>query len=53
MVQKEIANYDFKDRYLMGVSDYPWSLMLGKAGEICLLADILENSEGKFPGFGI
>ena len=37
----EIAAYDFSDRFTTGISDYPFSLMLGLSGDICYYADCL------------
>lgn len=34
----------------VGVSDEPYSLMLGIAGDICFTMDVL-SGVGKFPGF--
>lgn len=34
----------------VGVSDEPYSLMLGLAGDICFTMDVL-HGVGKFPGF--
>ena len=51
-IQDGIANFKFKDRIMQGVSDYPYSLMLGTAGDLCLVADLLLG-EGVFPGFDI
>lgn len=34
----------------VGVSDEPYSLMLGYAGDICFIMDVIMGV-GKFPGF--
>ena len=47
---KEISNFHFSDRYIVGKSDNPYSLMLGSAGDICFTIDVIEGV-GKFPGF--
>jgi hypothetical protein len=47
---KEIKTFDFEDRFKTGVSDNPYSLMLGVAGDICFTMDVLLGT-GKFPGF--
>lgn len=47
---KEIRTYEFSDRMKIGVSDEPYSLMLGLAGDICFVMDVIQGV-GKFPGF--
>jgi len=42
-----IENYDFGNRYKVGVSDYPYSLMLGLAGDICFEVDCLLPEHAK------
>ncbi len=49
-VMKEIRTYEFSDRMKIGVSDEPYSLMLGLAGDICFVMDVIQGV-GKFPGF--
>ena len=49
-VMKEIKTFHFSDRYVVGKSDNPFSLMLGVAGDICFTLDAMEGV-GKFPGF--
>lgn len=34
----------------VGVSDQPYSLMLGLAGDICFTIDVIHGA-GRFPGF--
>ena len=34
----------------VGISDEPYSLMLGLAGDICFTMDVI-SGVGKFPGF--
>ena len=36
-----IKNYDYKRRYVKGVSDYPYSYMMGLAGDISFFCDAL------------
>ena len=47
---KEIKEFAFSDRFLPGISDNPFSLMLGIAGDICFTIDAL-SGVGRFPGF--
>lgn len=37
--QDKINSYACRGRYVVGISDYPYSLMLGLAGDICFEAD--------------
>lgn len=46
----EIKEYHFSDRHIKGISDSPYSLMLGVAGDICFTTDLLEGT-ARFPGF--
>ena len=39
-------------RKVMGIPDYPFSLMEGIAGEACFYLDMLRPSLAQFPGFG-
>lgn len=48
---KVIRSYDFEDRYVIGMSDYPYSLMQGLSGDLCLLFDIIEQEKSYFPGY--
>jgi len=39
-----------------GVPDHPWSLMEGIAGEICMLADLIDPYDldiARFPGYDV
>lgn len=36
-----ISTYEFEDRYIAGISDYPYSLMLGAAGDLCYYMDLI------------
>jgi hypothetical protein len=47
---KEIRSYNFQDRMTVGVSDEPYSLMIGLAGDICFTMDTILGT-GRFPGF--
>jgi hypothetical protein len=47
---KQIRTYNFKDRFEVGKSDNPFSLMLGIAGDICFVVDAFEGVN-RFPGF--
>jgi hypothetical protein len=49
---KEIREFSFKDRDVIGVSDEPYSLMNGIAGDICFTLDVLAGS-GYFPGYDL
>jgi hypothetical protein len=49
---KEILTYNFKDRYITGKSDNPYSLMLGIAGDICFVIDAFDGVN-RFPGFNL
>lgn len=35
-----------------GISDFPYSLMLGTAGDLCFGVDLLQG-QGAFPGYDI
>lgn len=47
---KEISTYQFADRFVVGKSDNPFSLMLGSAGDICFVLNAFEG-QNAFPGF--
>ena len=51
-VQEEQKYYENDSRWTKGKVDYPFSLMEGSAGAICLLSDLLKG-DVKFPGFEI
>lgn len=36
-----VSTYDFFDRKVVGISDNPYSLMIGLGGELCFLSDLL------------
>ncbi len=46
----EIKEFEFSDRHVKGISDSPYSLMLGISGDICFTMDLLEG-RARFPGF--
>jgi len=46
-----IEGYEFEDRHMVGRSDYPYSLMLGLAGDICFEIDLLIPENSAFPGY--
>ena len=54
-IQKEQSDFNnFGSRKVVGEPDYPWSLMEGLSGEICLLSDLLANENNmRFPGYEI
>ena len=52
-MMKAISSYEFEDRYKVGISDYPYSLMSGLAGDICFMCDLLDPFNAKFPGYEI
>jgi lantibiotic modifying enzyme len=46
-----IENFEFEDRYVVGQSDYPYSLMMGLAGDVCFEMDLLFPQTAAFPGY--
>jgi len=48
-----IKEFDFQGRDVKGVSDFPFSLMMGLAGDICFEVDTLFPSIARFPGYEI
>lgn len=48
----EISKFHFEDRFVVGRSDNPYSLMLGVAGDICFTLDAFQGVNN-FPGFEI
>ncbi|EAR85126.1 lanthionine synthetase C-like protein (macronuclear) [Tetrahymena thermophila SB210] len=46
-----INKFDLPDRYMVGVSDYPFSYMMGLAGDISLFTDCLYPEQSLFLGF--
>lgn len=52
-VAEQIRNYTFEDRFVKGVSDFPYSLMIGKAGDLCFCCDLILGTGGKQPGFDV
>jgi hypothetical protein len=49
-IMQAIANYNFEDRFVVGMSDYPYSLMLGLTGDLCLELDLLDGT-CTYPGY--
>lgn len=47
---KEISTYQFADRFVVGKSDNPFSLMLGSAGDICFVLNAFEG-QNALPGY--
>ena len=37
-----MQNFEFEDRYKVGISDNPFSLMLGSVGDMCAMLDFLK-----------
>eukprot|EP00825_Cyclidium_porcatum_P038629 TRINITY_DN4519_c0_g1_i9.p4 TRINITY_DN4519_c0_g1~~TRINITY_DN4519_c0_g1_i9.p4 ORF type:complete len:136 (-),score=23.21 TRINITY_DN4519_c0_g1_i9:110-517(-) len=52
-ITKEINNFEHHDRQVKGVSNHPYSLMEGKAGNICFYMDCINPEESEFPGYEI
>lgn len=52
-VNRKIKEYGFEGRRVVGVSDYPFSLYLGLAGDICFLIDLLQPQKAAFPGYEV
>jgi hypothetical protein len=51
-----ISNYEHYDRFEKGLTDYPYSLMMGLAGDLHFEADLLDlkpNFNAAFPGYEI
>lgn len=46
-----MKNFPFNDRFYIGVSDNPYSLMIGSVGDMCAMMDFL-NYNG-MPGYEI
>ena len=51
-VMNSLSSYDFDCRYKTGMSDYPFSLMLGLAGDMCLEIDLLDG-RCTLPGYDV
>lgn len=49
---ESLKGYKLEDRYCRGVSDFPYSLMLGSAGDLCFCMDLMRG-EGHFPGYDL
>ena len=53
-IQDVCKKYDDKTRKIIGVPDYPYSLMEGISGDICFLSDLLrDDDDTRFPAFEI
>ncbi|CAD8102790.1 unnamed protein product [Paramecium sonneborni] len=50
-VYNEIKNFPFNDRYMIGVSDQPFSLMIGSVGDMCAMMDFIDYKG--MPGYEI
>jgi|JI61114C2RNA_FD_contig_31_2212_length_1427_multi_3_in_0_out_0_1 hypothetical protein len=48
-----LDTYPFEDRFFEGISDYPFSMMLGRAGDLCFCCDLLIGEGGRFPGYDV
>ncbi|KAL4493681.1 hypothetical protein ABPG72_004174 [Tetrahymena utriculariae] len=46
-----ISKFDLPDRFIVGTSDYPFSYMIGLAGDISLFTDSLQPETSLFLGF--
>lgn len=50
-IMKTISSYDPGNRLVKGTPDYPYSLMLGLAGDLCYYLDILDPESAKYANF--
>ncbi len=50
-IKKEIGITKDRQRYVIGVPDYPYSLMEGLGGTICFCCDLLYPESAAFPGY--
>ncbi|CAK84056.1 unnamed protein product (macronuclear) [Paramecium tetraurelia] len=50
-VYNEIKNFPFKDRFNIGISDNPFSLMMGSIGDMCAMMDFINYK--RMPGYEI
>ncbi|CAK65584.1 unnamed protein product (macronuclear) [Paramecium tetraurelia] len=50
-VFNEVKNFKFHDRYNVGMSDNPFSLMLGSVGEMCAMMDFINYK--RMPGYEV
>lgn len=41
-IMESILNFDFNDRLNKGISDHPFSLMLGSVGDMSAMMDFLK-----------
>lgn len=49
-LMKIISEYEHSGRYVVGISDFPFGLMNGSAGDICLQLDFM-SGEVNWPGY--
>ena len=55
-VQEACESFEDRQRLKVGEPDHPWSLMEGLAGEICMLAEMINEKdleEARFPGYDV
>lgn len=52
-IQQTIEGYDTGNRYTVGSSDFPMSLMEGLAGEILVCTDVMRRGNTGFPGYDV
>lgn len=50
-VRKEVQVFQDPQRSVVGVPDYPYSLMEGLAGTVCFCCDLLHPDTAAFPGY--
>jgi len=50
---KIIENFDFSLRLKTGTSDYPYSIMMGLAGDICCASESIFPDSARFPGYEV
>ena len=50
---KSVRSYEDPQRMVVGVPDFPYSLMEGACGTLCFLVDCVQPHVAKFPGFDI
>ncbi|CAD8123295.1 unnamed protein product [Paramecium sonneborni] len=50
-VFNEVKNFQFYDRFVVGMSDNPFSLMLGSVGDMCAMMDFINYK--RMPGYEI
>lgn len=50
-LQQQCKAYKLRSRFVVGSADYPWSLMEGSAGALCLYLDCFQPLSSAFPGY--